>query len=614
MEIKMKILFLCEGNSCRSQMAEGFGRSLDTENLEVLSAGVTASHVHPKAMQVMQEVGIDISKYTSKAVPDLVQKNFDLVISLCDEANKYSRFLLEADLLKHDGEQHPKSAVSIGAPIHIYWPIDDPSEVEGDDQRILNAFRAARDEINKRIRILVEHEYLKAFVEQRRLFDHLADLIDDGLVAHDDSRNIFLFNRKAEEITGFSRNDVCGRDCHDVFPPTGLCGAQCRFKHGASASSERQKYEIFVTDKKGVDKRIRLTALPFIINKGNPIGTLAVLRDLKELIDLRRQIEKKQYFHGMIGVSDAMQNVFDTIRSVAASDYPVLITGESGTGKELTALAIHKESRHANGPFVPVNCGALPENILESELFGHVRGAFTGAIRNKKGRFELADGGTLFLDEVGDLPPSFQVKLLRVLQEKSFERVGGEKPINVDVRIVSATNRNLKKMIKEGGFREDLFYRLCVVPINLPLLRERLDELTLLVDHLLENIRKETGKKHLSISHESMNLLLRYTWPGNIRELNNTLQFASVHCDESEILPEHLPPEIRSGKSFTKKIDLTENSKSMRRKRKSKLKRDAVELALEKTNGNKVKAAKILGVGRATLYRFLNDNPDLLDI
>jgi transcriptional regulator with GAF, ATPase, and Fis domain len=310
----------------------------------------------------------------------------------------------------------------------------------------------------------------------------------------------------------------------------------------------------------------------------------------------------------------------------------VLITGESGTGKELVATAIHAESGRRGGPLVPVNCGALPENILESELFGHVRGAFTGAIRDKKGRFELADGGTLFLDEVGELPPSFQVRLLRVLQEKRFERVGGEQQVSVDVRIIAATNRDLKEMVQQGSFREDLFYRLCVVPIQLPPLRDRREDVPPLVGQILERVSRETGKRIERLSAPAMDLLLAHAWPGNIRELINALQFAAVRCRGSAIEIEHLPPEIRAaGASGTSRLysPVTPPEESAAaatsaevvqefgagqpagdampapvKGKRTKLTAEAVERALIATGGNKVKAAKLLGVGRATLYRF----------
>ncbi len=249
-----------------------------------------------------------------------------------------------------------------------------------------------------------------------------------------------------------------------------------------------------------------------------------------------------EQFHGMVGQSQVMKKVFDDIRTVGPSDFSVLITGETGTGKELAARAVHEESRRQKGPFVPVNCGALPESVLESELFGHVSGAFTGAVRRRKGRFELADRGTLFLDEVADLSLSAQVKLLRVLDGNPFMRVGGEETVAVDVRIVSATNRDLREKVRRGRFREDLFYRLSVVPIRLSPLSDRKGDVPLIAQHVVDIIRQKTGKPLRFIGKDAMAALEAQPWPGNIRHLMSALKFASIRCDGETIHREHLPP------------------------------------------------------------------------
>jgi transcriptional regulator with PAS, ATPase and Fis domain len=276
------------------------------------------------------------------------------------------------------------------------------------------------------------------------------------------------------------------------------------------------------------------------------------------------------------------------------------VSGETGTGKELVAAAIHNESPRAGAPFVPINCGALPEGLIESELFGHVKGAFSGAIRDKKGRFELADGGTAFLDEVAELSRNMQAKLLRFLQEGRFERVGGEQTIKVNVRVISATNKTLKQQVKQGRFREDLYYRLNVIPIHLPPLRERRIDIPLLIDHFLQEVAERYGGKPLKVSNKALALMLDYRWPGNVRELQNAIQYAVVKSNRHAISPEDLPMEIRET-----------NLVCIRRGPSKKLDADSVRSALVKTGGNKAKAAKLLGVGRATLYRFLVENPEL---
>ena len=287
--------------------------------------------------------------------------------------------------------------------------------------------------------------------------------------------------------------------------------------------------------------------------------------------------------------------MFDLISDVADTQVPVLIQGESGTGKELVAAAIHNEGPRAHRQFVAVNCGALPEGLLESELFGHVKGSFTGAVRDKKGRFELAHEGTIFLDEIGDISPAMQVRLLRVLQEGRFERVGSEETLEVDVRVISATNKDLRLEIMHGKFREDLYYRLNVVPVWLPPLRDRMTDIPLLVSHILERFCSEMGRDVVSLSPEALDVILAHAWPGNVRELQNWLQFALVKCRGSEILPIHLPPARPAPTSLQPALGGA-------RKR---LTEDAVREALARTQGNKVEAAKLLGVSRATLYRFL---------
>ncbi|RLC08632.1 MAG: hypothetical protein DRI57_23645 [Deltaproteobacteria bacterium] len=326
---------------------------------------------------------------------------------------------------------------------------------------------------------------------------------------------------------------------------------------------------------------------------GNPLRSLGTVQDITE------RIRKKQGFSGIIGRNSKMRELFEMIRELSDVNMPVLIQGESGTGKELIATAIHREGVRARKPFVPVNCSALPEGLLESELFGHVKGAFTGALRDKKGRFELAHGGTLFLDEIVNLPKFVQVKLLRVLQEGTFERVGDEKTISVDVRIISAANRDLMPEVKKGNFREDLYYRINVVPIHLPPLRERKNDIPLLVEKFFEKAAQE-GLISEGLSREALAVMIDYSWPGNIRELQSAIKFALVKSRNQRIKPEHLPLEIIKNTT----IQVTRSPSG-------KLSPENVRSALSQTVGNKSKAAKLLGVGRATLYRFLSEHPEI---
>ena len=338
-------------------------------------------------------------------------------------------------------------------------------------------------------------------------------------------------------------------------------------------------------------------------DSGKPQRSLGTVQDVTE------RMRAPQSFRGIISRDVRMQEIFDTIGELAQFKVPVLIEGESGTGKELVARAIHSESARANHPFVPVNCGALPEGLLESELFGHVRGAFTGAIRDKKGRFQLAHGGTLFLDEVGELPRSLQVKLLRALQEGTFERVGDEKTQTVDVRVISATNRNLQDEVNRGAFRQDLYYRLKVVPLEVPPLRARMSDIPLLAQHFQELAAQEGHRNH-GLGGDALALMLDYAWPGNVRELQSVLYYALIKARGSRIRARHLPPELL-GTRILEPEEPSEGNPGARTpaSKRAKLDVESVRAALEACGGNKVRAARRLGVGRATLYRFLDKNP-----
>ncbi|MBN1101879.1 MAG: sigma 54-interacting transcriptional regulator [Deltaproteobacteria bacterium] len=442
----------------------------------------------------------------------------------------------------------------------------------------------------------MKDECLQGIMAEKENLERILDSLSEGIIAHDRDRRILFFNRSAEEITGFDRGEVLGRDCHEVFRGP-FCGGRCSFLQGPPASLDRTSYPLNITTKQGAGRRLEMRVTAMKDRAGLFTGVLAAFRDVTDLIALKIQCGELDGFAGIIGQDPKMLAVYRKIRDLATNDYPVHITGETGTGKELVANAIHNESRRGGKPFVAINCGALPEGILESELFGHVKGAFTGAVRDKKGRFELADGGTLFLDEVADLPRVVQARLLRVLQEGTFERVGGEKTLSVNVRVVSATNRNLRQEVKRGSFREDLYYRINVVPIELPPLRERKGDIPMLVDHLLQRAREE-GQETPGISAEVLAILKAYAWPGNVRELQSALRYALVHAHGRVIQPAHLPDELKNAGVFPRT-----------RGGPSRLTLESVQTALSQTGGNKKKAARLLGVGRATLYRFLEKHP-----
>jgi len=320
-------------------------------------------------------------------------------------------------------------------------------------------------------------------------------------------------------------------------------------------------------------------------------------RALQQEVD---QLKKKQKTSPIIGKSSKMKRVMEVVQQVAATKASVLITGESGVGKELIADAIHEQSDRANGPYIKVHCAALTESLLESELFGHEKGAFTGAVSQKKGRFELADGGTIFLDEIGEINAQVQIKILRVLQERKFERVGGEKTLSVDVRVISATNKNLKDEIQNGSFREDLFYRLNVVNIEVPTLRERKEDIPLLAAAFLKEFSKENGKSIEGITQKAHAALYNYPWPGNIRELRNCIESAVVLCKKHVIDVQDLPPTVTEGQDEDHiRIPLGTSMADAQRR--------IIEATLNYCSGNKSRTAEVLDIGRKTLHRKLLD-------
>jgi DNA-binding NtrC family response regulator len=342
--------------------------------------------------------------------------------------------------------------------------------------------------------------------------------------------------------------------------------------------------------------RGQLDAVRKLVDQAIEHGRLKV-----ENRQLQRELRSKYRFENVIGTSPALRSVLELVAKVAETDSTVLITGESGTGKELIARALHYNSRRAERRLVTVNCGAIPEELLESELFGHVRGAFTSAVSQREGRFSLANGGTIFLDEIGDMSANLQVKLLRVLQDRTFEPVGSSKSMTVDVRVVAATNQDLERAIREGRFREDLYYRLNVIPIEVPPLRQRPDDIPLLAQHFLDTMHQERGTRVDSIADEAMALLCRHDWPGNVRELENLIERLSVLRVEGEIRAEDLPANVRGGRASSPSAPSIPETGLDFREVVDRFESDLIRQALEQTQGNKNRAAQLLGLNRTTL-------------
>ena len=578
----INILFASSDNIGLSQIAESFANKFlkgHGGRAYSINTGI-AREVHSQILSELDGRGVKISKEI-KDVSDLPFKSIELLVSI-----------VSVNITE-------KSLFLPGYPTRIKLRLREHFEFDSENN-VIKGCPKVISEIERKVEVLCKSSYLAALVDATQTTRFLFDSLSEGIIAHDIDRKITFFNNAAEEITGYTRKEVIGRDCHDVFPGK-FCGLKCAFCNGCP-DFDSVKYNTDIYTKCGSKKSIEMSVTGVRGNEKELIGVLASFRDRTKEVDLEIRLNKTHSFSGIIGKDPQMLEVFDLIRSVADSKAPVMIYGASGTGKELVASAIHFESCRRDKRFITVNCGAIPENLLESELFGHTKGAFTGAIRDKKGRFELADGGTIFLDEIGDISQAMQVKLLRVLQEGTFEKIGGEKTIKVNVRVISATNKHLKDEIAEGRFREDLYYRLSVVPVSLPTLFERRGDIPLIADELLKRVMEsEERTDNVKISRKAMNVLLDYEWPGNIRELQNWLQFALIKAPKGGvILPQHFPIQNISSKPSSDNKDI------FKTKKKKRLTEDTVRDALVKAKGNKVAAAKLLGVGRATLYRFLD--------
>ncbi len=444
-----------------------------------------------------------------------------------------------------------------------------------------------------------EKKFKQILANEKNLV-RILDNLKEGIIAHDLNRRIFFFNREAERISGYSRSEVLNNDCHKAFGEP-FCGERCLFQGDNTCVPDKAEYPVNLVTKDGETRNVEMSVSKMRDEGGSVFGVIAFIKDITDIVQFRLRTGELTGYSNIVGRDRKMLQIFQQIRDLAGYDYPVHISGETGTGKELVAEAVHAASRRSGAPFVPINCGALPEGLIESELFGHVKGAFTGAIRDKKGRFGLADSGTVLLDEVSELSKEIQVKLLRFLQTGKYEKVGGEQTVSVNVRIISATNSDLKKEVKNKNFREDLYYRLNVIPIHLPPLRERKNDIPLLVDYFLKQFNGGSEGKNVLISSDAISLMIDYAWPGNVRQLQNALQYAIVKRSGNYIRPEDLPMELSE-------LQINKH----RRGPSKKLNLESVQAALEKTGYNKAKAARLLGVGRATLYRFLNEYPDVV--
>ena len=577
-----EILFVDRGTSLRPALAAAAAEKVKKQGRRVTAAAGTLVPPDRFLLQFLTKAGFDWPQNTW-LIDDVDLASFDLVISF-------------------SGNTEFSVPSLPGNPPVIYWDVPEPRPKKGQNAEV--DCRDTWDRIRQLVEDLFEQGYVTALVQVRKNAELVLDNLHEGVIAHDLKRRIFFFNKAAEMITGFSRQEIVGRDCHEVFPER-FCRSKCSFCDlSAEPTLPEKPYSLVIRTREEQSRQIEMSVMAINNFLGNPVGVVASFRDVTREFELASRLGEVESFAGIIGRDPKMQEVFRHIRDLSNSNASVLIQGESGTGKELVAAAIHNEGRRAKKLFVPINCGALPEHLLESELFGHVKGAFTGAVRDKKGRFELADGGTIFLDEIGDVSAAMQVKLLRVLQDGTFQRVGGEETVAVDVRVISATNKDLQKEIEQGRFREDLYYRLCVVPLTMPPLRERRNDIPLLADYFVKRFAGEEEKPEIILSPDLMQHLLSYDWPGNVRELQNVIRYILVRCQNNLAKPQHLPANILEQFSHTVQVAASA-------KKAAKLNAPAVREALAATEGNRAQAARRLGVARATLYRFLEKNPNL---
>ena len=424
--------------------------------------------------------------------------------------------------------------------------------------------------------------------------------VADGVFAVDRNFIITFFNRAAGEIAGVPPAQARGRLCREVFRAS-ICDESCTLRQCMEEDRRLGDRAMLITRPDGSKVAVSISASPLKDREGAIIGGVETFRDLSA-VSAADGLASRTAVEGIFTRDPQLASLIKILPQVAESESTVLLTGESGTGKELFARAIHRLSERRDGPFVAVNCGALPETLMESELFGYKAGAFTDARKDKPGRFALARGGTIFLDEVGDLPLALQVKILRVLQERTFEPLGGVESVRADVRVVASTNRDLDRMVEEGEFRRDLYYRLNVVNLHLAPLRERRGDIPLLVDQLVRHRRLANGKEIRGLSQEAMQILLHYPFPGNVRELENIIEYAFILCPRGFIAAEHLPVHLRPGGGGGHlRLDLGPL-------RLDEIKRRAAREAVERNQGNRNAACRELGVTKDTLRRLLRVN------
>lgn len=427
--------------------------------------------------------------------------------------------------------------------------------------------------------------------------DIILDSIADGVFTVDSDWRITSFNRAAEQITGVTREEAIGRPCREILKAD-VCETGCALRQTMETGRPIISKPVDIIDARGRRKPITISTALLKDEDGRIIGGVETFRDMTLVEELRKQVQKQYCCEDIISRNPRIQQLFDVLPRVAESDCTVLIDGETGTGKELFARAVHNAGRRKVKPFIAVNCGALPDTLLESELFGYKAGAFTDAKKDKPGRFALAEGGTIFLDEIGDVSPAVQVRLLRILQEKAYEPVGGVETVKADARVIAATNRDLQELVESGFFRKDLFYRVNVVRFRLPPLRERREDIPLLVDHFIHRFNTLYGKSICGVGNEVMAAFMAYEFPGNIRELENAIEHSFVLCRGQMIEKKDLPDAFHGR-------DAADKGRGGDFRTLKQMEVVMIEQALRRNDGNRAAAARELDINASTLFRKL---------
>ncbi len=531
------------------------------------------------------------SRITSYDEEEVIGKSFEFLFAKRPDDQKFIFQSLDENLAFNnismnitDGKGNVKNVLASITPIKR-------------NENVLSVVFVFRD--TKEMLSLAEEIQQKTFelIDQKNKLDAIFNSNIEGTFTIDNDWNVTTFNTSAEKITGYKKSEAIGKKCWDIFNSS-LCRHGCHMEQTMQKGKPMIGNELEIMHKDGRKIPIRVNSGILINNKNENIGAVETFIDISEIKNLSEHLSVIFKYENIVGRNKEIKQIITVLESVSQTDSSVLVTGESGTGKELAARAIHINSPRKTGPFIAVNCSAFVESLIESELFGHEKGSFTGAIKTKIGKFELAKGGTLFLDEIGDLSLSVQTKFLRVLESREFERVGGNKTIKVEARIIAATNKNLSEEILAGRFREDLFYRINVINIHLPPLRDRMDDLPLIVNHFIELFNKKFNKEIRQFSSQAFDILMEYEWPGNIRELENVIEHCFVLCNGKIIQVECLPKRLREQKKKNATLINSDSKKAFK-----DLERELIISVLEKNYGNRTKAAVELNINPSTLWR-----------